>query len=116
MSQFIRAQVVGYVRLLVAFGIVLASANPALAGSWRCGSRLIGEGQTIDEVYDRCGEPTERVASTEFVTFHVRCDVDVTRTVPMEQWTYDRGPKQFIRYLVFRNGILIGIEEGSYGH
>lgn len=115
MRGLIRAQAIGYVRLLLTVSLVLASAHPVLAGSWRCGSRLIGAGQTIENVYDLCGEPTERAATTEFVTIHVRCDIDVTSAVPIEQWTYDRGPKQFIRYLTFRDGILIEIEGGSYG-
>jgi hypothetical protein len=102
------------------FGVaaVLTGAQPALAlaaGSWRCGSRLVGAGDAIENVYDLCGDPTERVASTAFVTVHVRCGVDVTRPVEIERWTYDRGPKQFVRSLMFVDGTLVQIDEGSYG-
>jgi len=104
------------VALLVGL-VLLSPAYPALAASsLRCGARLVGEGQTIDDVYDRCGEPTERTVSTEFVTVRVSCDVSVTRAVPVENWTYDRGPKQFVRYLTFRDGTLVAIDEGSYGN
>jgi hypothetical protein len=97
--------------------VLLSPAYPALAASsWRCGSRLVGEGETIDDVYERCGEPTDRTVSMEFVTVRVSCDVSVTRAVPVENWTYDRGPKQFVRYLTFRDGTLVAIDEGSYGN
>ena len=97
--------------------VLLGHMRPALAASsLRCSSRLVGEGQTIAEVYDRCGEPTERTVSTEFVTVRVSCDVTVTRAVPVEYWTYNLGPKQFVRYLTFRDGTLIAIDEGSYGN
>jgi hypothetical protein len=97
--------------------VLLCAASPAFGGgSWRCGSRLVGAGQSIEDVYDLCGEPTDRVASTEFVTIHLRCGVDVTRAMLVENWLYNRGPKQFVRYLTFRDGTLVGIEEGSYGN
>jgi len=104
------------VALLVGL-VLLGHIRPALAASsLRCGSRLVGEGQTIDDVYDRCGEPTNRMVSVEFVTVRVSCDVTVTRAVPVENWTYNLGPKQFVRYLTFRDGTLIAIDEGSYGN
>lgn len=97
---------------LVLFGRVA----PALAASsWYCGSRLVGEGQSIVEVYDLCGEPTARTAMTEFVTVRVSPRVAVTRAIPVEQWTYNPGPTQFVRYLTFREGTLVEIEEGGYG-
>jgi hypothetical protein len=97
--------------------VLLGHVRPALAASpLRCGARLVGEGQMIDDVYERCGEPTEPTVSTEFVTVRVSCDVAVTRAVPVEYWTYDRGPKQFVRYLTFRDGTLVAIDEGSYGN
>ena len=98
-------------------GLLLSPAHPAVAASsLRCGSRLVGGGQTIDDVDERCGEPTERTVSTEFVTVRVSCDVSVTRVVPVEYWTYNLGPKQFVRHLAFRDGRLIAIDEGSYGN
>jgi hypothetical protein len=97
--------------------VLLGAASPALgAGSWRCGSRLVGAGQSVEDVYDLCGEPTNRAASTEFVTIHLRCGIDVTHAVQVENWIYNLGPKQFVRYLTFRDGTLVGIDEGSYGN
>ena len=42
-------------------------------------------------------------------------DVAVTRAVVIERWVYDRGPRQFVRYLTFEDGVLVAIDEGSYG-
>ena len=97
--------------------VLVSRAVPAVAASsWHCGSRLVGTGQSVDDVYDLCGEPAGRTASTEFITRHLPCGVDVTRAVLVESWTYNLGPKQFVRYLTFRDGTLVQIDEGSYGY
>ena len=105
--------------LLVLFSFIWLGLmrNPAAAAgsSLRCGQRLVGEGQTTSDVYDRCGEPTERSAETDFVTVHLQRGVDVTRPVLVERWVYDLGPKRFVRYLTFVDGTLVDVGEGSYG-
>jgi hypothetical protein len=95
--------------------VTSVGAWPLAAGSWRCGARIVGPGQTTADVYERCGEPTERGVSTEFVTVRVARDVAVTRPVTFERWIYDRGPNQFVRFLTFRDDVLVAIDEGSYG-
>lgn len=95
--------------------VLLGWTTVAAAESLRCGSRLVGEGHSTVDVYDRCGEPTERASEIEFVTVHLRGGVDVTRPVRIDRWTYDRGPKQFVRYLTFVDDRLVAIDEGSYG-
>jgi hypothetical protein len=103
--------------LIIAVVALLDGVAPVLAASsWRCGSRLVGRGNGIDEVYALCGEPTDRTTVTEFVTVKVSCDVTVTRAVQVEEWTYNRGPKQFMRYLAFRDGTLVEIDEGGFGY
>ena len=106
---------------LVAIAVVLSFASdrafawPIGAGSWRCGARIVGEGLTTGDVYERCGGPTDRAVTTDFVTVRVARDVAVTRAVVIERWVYDRGPRQFVRYLTFEDGVLVAIDEGSYG-
>ena len=104
-------------RVLVAalLGLVLLPTS-ADARSWRCGSRLVGTGQTIDEVYALCGAPADRTFETEYVTVRISCDVSVTRPVAVERWLYNRGPRQFLRYLTFRDGTLVDVDEGDYGY
>jgi Protein of unknown function (DUF2845) len=102
--------------LLAATMVVPPCASAwAVGSSFRCGSRLIGPGQTTNDVYALCGDPTERDVATELVTFRVAPDVAVTRPVVVDVWTYDRGPQQFVRFLTFRNGVLVDVDEGSYG-
>jgi hypothetical protein len=61
---------------------LFVAATPVLAAnSWRYGSRLVGNGSGIEEVYALCGEPTDQTTATEFVTAKVCCDVAVTRAV-----------------------------------
>jgi uncharacterized protein DUF2845 len=96
--------------------LLLVLCVSAADASWRCGARLVGVGQTIDDVYQLCGAPTDRTSETDYVTVRVSRDVAVTRPVVVDEWFYNRGPKQFVRYLVFRDGILVEIDEGTYGY
>ena len=103
---------------LLALAAILGTAPaPSLAGSsWRCGNRLVSDGDEISEVARKCGEPTFRTTSVEFVTVHPSPGVEVTRAVPVEVWTYNRGPREFVRYLSFRQGRLVDLTEGDYGY
>lgn len=102
--------------VLVGLTLLFCLAQEAAAGSLRCGARIVDPGQTIDEVYALCGEPSARAAATEFVTVRVSRDIAVTRPVTIDAWFYNRGPKQFVRWLTFRDGLLVAIEEGAYGY
>ena len=77
--------------------------------------QLLLEGDTTSEVLKKCGEPDllERWHD-EFV---VREGPTLERkvTVPVEQWTYNFGPRHFIHILRFRNGRLVDIDRGGYG-
>jgi hypothetical protein len=102
-------------------GLVLAallgSGSAALAvTSWQCGARLVGTGQSPADVYALCGEPTERSFETELVTLRLGRGIYVSRAVPVERWTYDRGSRRLVRYLTFRDGRLVDIDEGRHGY
>ena len=95
----------------------LALAAPAHAGGGlRCGNRLVDVGDRIDEVFRRCGEPTFRTFSIESVSVETAPGLFVTRQVQVEVWTVNRGPRTFIRYLTFRDGRLVRLDEGDYGY
>lgn len=94
----------------------IVGAGDAWAGTLRCGNRLVREGDSIEEVHRRCGDPTFRTFSTELISFETASGLVVTKTVQVERWTYNRGPREFIRYLVFRDGRLARITEGDYGY
>jgi hypothetical protein len=102
-------------------GLLLAAtlgtrAEAQAAGGLRCGHRLVHEGDRIDEVFRRCGEPTFRTFSIESVSVETAPGLFVTRQVQVETWTVNRGPREFVRYLTFRDGRLIRVDEGDYGY
>ena len=101
----------------LAIAAVVAHAVPARAGGGlRCGNRLVNVGDRIDEVFRLCGEPTFRTFSIESVSVETSPGVFVTRQVQVETWTLNRGSREFIRYLTFRDGRLVTVDEGGYGY
>lgn len=103
--------------LLVASGV--AAAAP---GSFRCGNDLVLEGDVRSRVRVKCGEPTEvshSVAWRSPVYWHHGYPYHLggsVREVPVEVWTYNRGPNSFMRRLRFEDGVLIEIETLGYGY
>lgn len=89
-----------------------ATALPAAAwdGSLRCGVRLVNVGDSEEAVVDKCGRPTESKSITTTAKWR-----RVTTTI--DQWTYDLGPNQFTRILIFDSTAdrLITIVLGDYG-
>jgi hypothetical protein len=71
--------------------LALVAAGPVSADSFYCGSRLIEEGMTRDEVIKHCGEPDSKT---------------------IQNWVYDRGPEQFDVTIHFLdNGTISRIQE-----
>jgi len=105
--------------LLVAGALLLAVPDAQArvhGGSLRCGNRLVHEGDQMDDVFRRCGAPTFRNFSTEYISFETAPGFFVNKAVAIETWTYNRGPREFTRYLEFRDGALVRITEGNYGY
>ncbi len=84
------------------------SGTPA-APDFRCGMHLINIGATEAEVRGKCGEPTSQFRKTA----RGRRGVVTTR----DEWTYNLGPTQFVRILVFdaMADRLVDIALGGYG-
>jgi hypothetical protein len=110
--------------------IVFGLYAPSFA--FRCGTQLVDEGDTKYEVQHKCGRPDyvesweeERVQRD----FGLRREYDnrtgqhywsrapflVKEKVRVEEWTYNPGPTEFIRYLRFENGVLTNISTGDKG-
>jgi hypothetical protein len=101
---------------------VLASAFPAVAtaDSLRCGSQLVGEGDSIDEVLALCGEPAKRTRT--WMTRQPRFEFggrDVPfpgrEDVPVDLWTYDFGSSRLMRRIRFVAGKVESIETLEHG-
>jgi Protein of unknown function (DUF2845) len=92
-----------------------------LAWALDCGGRLVSEGQAPWEVQAICGEPTQVYDTVEIILQpvydpfgHVVDHLPVA--VPKSVWTYNFGPSRLIYLLTFREGKLVHIETGGYGH
>ncbi|MET0342047.1 MAG: DUF2845 domain-containing protein [Polyangiales bacterium] len=104
-------------------------ASPAYADGMRCGTRLVSDGDPMYQVRSICGAPDAEAHRIETRT--VRhwvsrpCDLpgqsrcgyfaEVSVQVAVDEWTYDFGPHQFIRHLVFEEQKLAKIASGGYG-
>jgi hypothetical protein len=113
--------------LLLTFMLMLVRSGNVLADrSIRCNGKIISIGDYKDQVLRICGEPDDvdqwevapNSAIAEYYDYkeeRYKLPKFVWGPLHMERWTYDFGPTQFIRYLLFRNGELIKIETGEKG-
>jgi hypothetical protein len=83
-------------RKLLNYTLVLGMAGAVCpdAKAMRCGTALIGQGDTAHEVLMKCGPPT---------------------LVESGRWIYDRGPNAFTKILRFGGGQVQFVDDGQYG-
>lgn len=111
--------------------LLLLASGPALA--FRCGAKLVSEGDHYSKVLKYCGEPVgvqERVIYREGRTRpRVRIEgpdgLRVEREVlnydrsyveiQVEEWTYNFGPRRLMQVVRFENGFVTDIEQLGYG-
>jgi hypothetical protein len=106
---------------LLAFGFAAAGAAillaPAFAraDSMRCGSRLVRQDDSIEEVLETCGEPASRERS--WIQRAPRYEVGGREysfpgreDVPVDLWTYDFGPHKLMQRVRFVAGKVESIE------
>ena len=104
------------------------------AFAFRCGTRLISEGDRLPRVLEFCGEPDHVDTWQEELVFkrhyHSHRHTDrqasdrlsepeslwVKKYVTVEQWTYNLGTSRLVRYLTFENGLLVRITTGEHGY
>lgn len=95
------------------FILGLLAFGPGTVWALRCGSQIVGEGDTKVEVLAKCGEPLLREYIGEDATFNYGYGTYSKRTV--EEWTYNFGPNKFMQILRFRGSTLIDIKNGDKG-
>jgi uncharacterized protein DUF2845 len=87
-------------------------------GGFRCGSRLVLNGETEDDVAGKCGDPDGVRTWTETRTESIwENGQRIDRSVPIEymEWKYDFGRDRLQRYLTFVQGRLTAVRTGEYG-
>jgi hypothetical protein len=95
---------------LVAAYSMIGMAEHAYA--LRCSGKIIDNGNTKEEVREFCGEPTcIRKPGTVFVN---KSGIYVPMAAD-EEWVYNPGPGQFVRFIRFYYGKVVFIESGGYG-
>jgi hypothetical protein len=110
-------------------GLLLGLAHEGWADEgFRCKTgRLVSVGDAMKEVRDRCGEPDEastRVERRKVKHRYTRRIGNVEESVveehevevPLDEWTYDMGPRAFTRYVTFEGGRVVAVATGDYGH
>ena len=92
----------------------LLLASPT-AFAMRCGNRIIGDGTQDFQVRDRCGEPfwTDRYTNVDVIGGYG--PLEQQRSVRFDVWYYNFGPRQLMRRLVFRDGLLLREDTLGYG-
>lgn len=96
-------------RTALAGALLLASPFAYGADAMRCGAHLVGPGDRMFEVRELCGEPDIKVVLVSALTL-------THGLLPYEEeWQYNFGPQQLMRFVRFRNGRLTGVETGPYG-
>jgi len=84
-----------------------------VAGSepFRCGQWIASPDMSVEELLDKCGEPTSRTVETIDVYGHSAQGGRIkTGTSTVEKLTYDRGSQSFTMIVTIVDGEIKGIE------
>lgn len=89
---------------------------PPASLKFYCGDRIVAPGDTMASVLAGCGEPAFREMREDVITEAYRADRTPVNFVTTEEWAYNFGPHQFLRFLRFQGDRLAVIETGGYGY
>jgi hypothetical protein len=98
------------------------AAGPAVADSFRCGTKLVTDGDSADKVQALCGPPSEVTRSEIWrrpVVWRFGRPYYVSPDpvpVMVEYWTYNLGPNKLMRRLRLEDGLVTEIETLGHGY
>ena len=109
---------------LLAAALALCTVLPAQASqSLRCNGSLVGKGDSPVTLLQKCGDPIYRqgvcvsMLQLGWVVTPYRpgspAAVLANQCVPMEEWTYDRGPGTFLGVVRIYNGAIESVRDGD---
>ncbi|MFZ2507901.1 MAG: DUF2845 domain-containing protein [Steroidobacteraceae bacterium] len=107
---------------ILTMAIAALWAQGAVADSFRCGTRLVTDGDSLDKVAALCGPPTDirrrEVLQRRIHWYRGRPFYSSLwpEPVPIEHWIYNLGPNKLMRRLTFEDGLLVNIETLSHGY
>ena len=103
--------------------VVLGFLTCSPAFAFRCGTKLVSEGDTRAEVRAKCGEPSDVVSLASVFRRPAIWDYgrpyyigESAIEIPVESWVYNLGPNKLMRRLRFEGGIVTEIETLGYGY
>lgn len=110
--------------------LVFFAADPALA--LRCGNKLVSEGDPMAKVLNFCGDPVSvqqrtivkqgvprsRIRNRDLNPFDDELLINTRSYVEVlvEEWTYNFGPRKFMRVIRFENGLVADVKELRSGY
>jgi len=111
-------------RTLLATTLLAAAiaAGPALADSFRCGTKLVTDGDSADKVLSLCGEPSSITRSEVWrrpVVWRYGRPYylsEYPQPVAVEFWTYNLGTHKLMRRLRLEDGLVTEIETLGHGY
>lgn len=94
------------------FGLQLACPITSFGAesTLRCEKGIVSNGDEKTEVRQKCGKPTGTDKSTI-----PKSRSRTGKAIKVEEWTYNFGPKKFMKRLRFENGNLRDVESLGYG-
>jgi len=99
----------------------LLACSPAFA--FRCGNKLVSEGDSRAEVAAKCGEPTDVVNQKSVFRRPVIWSYgrpyfigENFIEIPVETWIYNLGPNKLMQRLRFEGGFVTDIDTMGYGY
>jgi hypothetical protein len=108
--------------LTILLAAALLPAGALAADSFRCGTKLITDGDPADKVQALCGPPSD-ITRTEIMRRPVdwrfgRPYYYSNDLVPVavEYWTYNLGPNKLMRRLRLEDGIVVEVETLGHGY
>ena len=108
--------------VIMAIAIAMLWAQDAGANSFRCGTRLVSDGDSIDKVAALCGPPSD-IQRHEILRRPVQWYGGrpyymsyEPQPVPVEYWIYNLGPSKLLRRLKFEDGLLVDVETLGHGY
>ena len=100
--------------LITAAVVMVAMATPVHGETIRCGSSVVNDSVTVEELVRKCGEPTSKRSEEQDVRVRTPNDLNSnTRkigTTITEYWTYDRGAQAPPVLVTIRDGKVRSIQ------
>jgi hypothetical protein len=103
-------------RILVPKRMDFGKGNTPETLKFYCGEKIVAPGDGRADVLAKCGEPAWRELREDGVTEAYLPDKTPVNFVTTEEWVYNFGSHQFLRFLRFQGDRLAVIETGAYGY